>query len=97
MYNGISEEIINNDESYKLGYLRGVDDAQAKKEELKSVLDKINEQNEFQLFIKDTCGSFYFNFCKRLLDKIEPQYLTRFLYLCTYLDYEGRLVQKNRK
>lgn len=58
------------------------------------ILDKVNSQNDFQLFIKENCGSFYFNFYKRLLDKIEPQYLTRFLYLCTYLDYEGRLVKR---
>lgn len=94
MYNGISEEIINNDESYKLGYLRGVEDSQKKKEENKNIVEMVHNQNEFQLYIKNNCGSFYFNFYKRLLDKIEPQYLTRFLYLCTYLDYEGRLVKK---
>lgn len=58
------------------------------------VIDKVNSRNDFQLFIKENFGSFYFNFYKRFLDKIEPQYLTRFLYLCTYLDYEGRLVKR---
>lgn len=94
MYNGISEEIINSDESYRLGYLRGVEDSQKKKEETKDIVEMVHNQNEFQLCVKNNCGSFYFNFYKRLLDKIEPQYLTRFLYLCTYLDYEGRLVKK---
>ena len=93
MYNGVQIKEQATDE-YKEGYSQGVIDSQKKKEKLKSVLDKMDEQNEFQLFIKDKCGSFYFNFYKRLLDKIETQYLTRFLYLCTYLDYEGRLVQK---
>lgn len=94
MYNGISEEVLNKTEDYLDGYKRGVEDSQAKKEEKKDILDKIREQDEFQMFVKDNCGSFYFNFYKRLLNKLEPQYITRFLYLCTYLDYEGRFIQK---
>lgn len=94
MYNGISEEILTKTEDYLEGYKKGVEDSQIKKDEKKDIIDKIKDQDEFQLFIKETCGGFYFNFYKRLLNKIEPQYLTRFLYLCTYLDYEGRFVKK---
>lgn len=92
--NGVSEEILDQNGEFLEGYLKGVEDSQRKREEKKDVLSRITEQSEFQLFVKDNYGSFYFNFYNRLLDKIEPQYLTRFLYLCTYLDYEGRLVQK---
>lgn len=74
--------------------LAGVDKETLANEKSKEILGKIKDQDTFQIFIKENCGSFYFNFYKRLVDKIEPQYLTRFLYLCTYLDYEGRLVQK---
>ena len=63
-------------------------------EKRSDIIDKIQSQNEFQSYVKEVCGSFYFNFYGDLLDKIEPQYLTRFLYLCTHLDYEGRLVKR---
>lgn len=63
-------------------------------EEQKDILKMKREQDEFQIYVKNQCGSFYFNFYNRLLGKIEPQFLTRFLYLCTYLDYEGRLVKR---
>lgn len=73
--------------------LNNIDKPKLTDEQLEAMKYK-KDQNELQIFIKDNCGSFYFNFYQRLLDKIEPQYLTRFLYLCTYLDYDGRLITK---
>ena len=39
MYNGISDEIRFNTEDYKEGYIKGVEDSQSKKEEIKEVIN----------------------------------------------------------
>lgn len=94
MYNGVSDEIINSDESYKLGYLRGVEDSQKKKEETKEVIITKENQSEFQKRLLDTYGSFYFNFYKRL--SIEGQFLFRFIYLCSFMNYNNYLSNGRR-
>ena len=38
MYNGVSEEVLNNENAYKMGYLQGVQDSQTKKEVTKDIL-----------------------------------------------------------
>lgn len=48
MYNGISEEIINNTEEFKLGYLRGVEDSQRKKDIVKEIVVTKDNQTDFQ-------------------------------------------------
>lgn len=57
------------------------------------IMDKIRETTEFKQYIKSNCGDFYFNYYDRLMNKIEPQYLTRLLYLSCFLDYNNRLVK----
>lgn len=47
--------------------------------------DKLNK------FIEDNCGSFYFNFYNRF-KKIDEQYLIRYLYLCTYMDFDSNIL-----
>lgn len=95
MYNGISDKISFNTEDYKLGYLRGVEDSQSKKEELTEVIDNSKSQNEFDKLVDIYLGNFYFNFYKRFAHKLKPMNYVRFLYLCSYMDYENRLVKKN--
>lgn len=94
MYNGISDEISFNTEDYKLGYLRGVEDSQRKKEETKEVIITKENQSEFQKRLLDTYGSFYFNFYKRL--SIEGQFLFRFIYLCSFMNYDNYLSNGRR-
>lgn len=63
-----------------------------KKEQVEEILQWQKEKTEFQEAIIDYCGHFYFNFYNRLLDKLKPQHLTRFLYLCCYINYDNLLV-----
>lgn len=95
MYNGISEEIRFSTEDYKEGYIKGVEDSQSKKEEIKEVMDNSKSQDEFDKLVDTYLGNFYFNFYKRFAHKLKPMNYVRFLYLCSYMDYENRLVKKN--
>jgi len=49
------------------------------------------------IFIAEKYGSFYFLFYKLTTSSnIEKQHIIRFLYLCTYMDYENKLVYGNQ-
>lgn len=63
-----------------------------KKEKLIGVMDYVKEKSEVKKKLNELCGSFYFNFYKRLLGKVKPQYLIRLLYLSCFMDYENRLI-----
>lgn len=63
-----------------------------KKNKTQEILKWKQERDEFKEEIINNCGHFYFNYYNRLLDKLKPQYLTRFLYLCCYLNYDNLLV-----
>lgn len=63
-----------------------------KKEQVEEIMQWQKEKTEFQEAIIDNCGHFYFNFYQRLLNKLQPQYLTRFLYLSCFINYDNRLV-----
>ena len=53
---------------------------------------KIKNRNELQNCIINKLGHFYFNFYRPLLKlKIERQYIFRFIFLCTYLNYNNKL------
>lgn len=94
MYNGVSEEVLNNENAYKMGYLQGVQDSQNKKEVTKDILKMKDEQSEFHKEILENYGGFYFNFYKRI--NIEGQFLFRFLYLCSYMNYNNYLSDGRR-
>ena len=53
----------------------------------------MNNRSEFQTHISSNFGSFYFNNYMKLLTKLKnnPALLFRFLYLCTYANYDGYL------
>lgn len=94
MYNGISEEITNNTEDYKEGYLQGVIDSQNKKKEIKDIVDYNKSTDEFHIRLKENYGSFYFNFYKRI--GISGQFLFRYVYLCSFVNYDGYLSNGRR-
>lgn len=71
--------------------LENEDDKNSKSEKVKEILEKKANQTEFQKELIDIYGSFYFNFYKRFDSKIEIQYIVRFLYLCTFLNYDNYL------
>lgn len=54
-------------------------------------------QDEFCQLIDSHCGNFYFLFYKLLNMNLEKQYITRFIYLCTFMNYENKLVFGNCK
>ena len=93
MYNGvqIKEQVTG---EYKEGYLQGVIDSQTKKEIIKDIIEMKEEQTEFHKRLLDTYGSFYFNFYKRI--KIEGQFLFRFIYLCSFMNYDNYLSNGRR-
>ena len=58
----------------------------------------MKSKNEIDTLIRDGLGGFYFNIYKNLLEvNLEPQYIFRFVYLCTYLNYDNKLVWGNAK
>lgn len=82
-------------ENVAMDFIRLQEQQEEKKkeeQEKKDILEKINQQNNFKEYIKTFYGSFYFYFYSRTIKNIEPQYLTRFLYLCTYINYDNLLV-----
>lgn len=93
MYNGVQIKEQATDE-YKEGYLQGVIDSQTKKEIIKDIIEMKEEQTEFHKRLLDTYGSFYFNFYKRI--KIEGQFLFRFIYLCSFMNYDNYLSNGRR-
>ena len=54
---------------------------------------KVKKKDEFSRYIDINYGSFYFNNYMKLLKKLQNNtaLLFRFLYLCTYADYDGYL------
>lgn len=93
MYNGVQIKEQATDE-YKEGYSQGVIDSQTKKEIIKDIIEMKEEQTEFHKRLLDTYGSFYFNFYKRI--KIEGQFLFRFIYLCSFMNYDNYLSNGRR-
>lgn len=67
-----------------------------KKEKLIEVLHIKSEINEFQKELLNHCGNFYFDFYRRF-SNLEGQYVFRFLYLCTFMNYDNLVVTENGK
>lgn len=55
------------------------------------------EKNEFNDFIKANYGGFYFTNYNKVLNSLSNQVLVRYIYLCTYIDYDNNLVHDNVK
>lgn len=62
-----------------------------------SYIKYMKSKSEFDILIRDNLGAFCFNIYKNLLDiNLEPQYEFRFIYLCTYMNYDNKLVLGNQ-
>lgn len=58
----------------------------------KEGLEKKKSEDEFNKFIDKTLGSFYFGSYNKILElNIQMQYKFRFIYLCTFLNYDNKL------
>lgn len=65
-----------------------------KNEKQIEIMERLNEQNEMDKVINTYLGNFYFNFYGKLDNKLKPMNLVRFIYLCSYMDYENRLYKR---
>lgn len=59
------------------------------------IMQMKEEQTEFQQYLLNSYGSFYFNFYKRF-GNIEKQFLFRFIYLATFMNYDNLLSNGKR-
>ena len=61
----------------------------------KELIEAVNrEKNEFEILQDEVMGKFHFNIYEDLLPiDLEPQYLTRFVYLCCFLDFNDSKVK----
>ena len=82
VFENISMDIAN--------YMEHENEVKVATKEKQELMGKLNQDDEFKEYIKANYGSFYFYFYKRLLDKIEPQYLTR------YANYKNKLIENNK-
>ena len=74
--------------------LAGIDDETLLSEKSKEIINKKASQTEFQKELLERYGAFYFNYYKRL--SITRQYMFRFIYLCTYMNYDNLLSDGRR-
>lgn len=54
-------------------------------------------KEDFKMYVDRECGSFYFLFYKLINKGIDRQYITRFIYLSTFMDYNNNLTYGNGK
>ena len=61
----------------------------------KELIETVNrEKSEFKILQDEVMGKFHFNIYEDLLPlNLEPQYLTRFVYLCCFLDFDDSKVK----
>ena len=85
----LAMEIVNYAEK-----LNGTDEESLLREKQKEILRKKEEISNFHNRLIETYGNFYFNFYKRI--DIENQYLFRFIYLCSYMNYDNYLSNGKR-
>lgn len=86
--------VIDNDSGEILNEQFNIDeleDIQRKKD----IINKKKSDDEFKIFIDENLGNFYFLFYKLIKKGIERQYIVRFVYLCTYMNYENKLLFGN--
>lgn len=104
MYN-TKEELVNLSTGEVVSYEEIIGQAKAEimkesaeAEERKQKGNEVRKsKEEFSIFIDENLGNFYFSKYNKTLekfvvnDKFESAYAFRFLYLCTFIDYENRL------
>lgn len=67
----------------------------ASKEKENNKYKYLRSQKDLQIHLNENgYGSFYFNFYDNIINKLDFKNITRLLYLCSYMDYNNRLVMK---
>lgn len=88
----ITQEIANTICDY-LTYEEQIEENKTINEEKERIKELLNNQSMLKRCIKERYGSFYFSYYNKLLNMLKPQYLTRALYLCSYMNYDNLLVE----
>lgn len=87
----ITQEIANTICDY-LTYEEQIEENKTINEEKERIKELLNNQSMLKRCIKERYGSFYFSYYNKMLNILKPQYLTRALYLCSYMNYDNLLV-----
>lgn len=88
----ITQEIANTICDY-LTYEEEIEENKTINEEKERIKELLNNQSMLKRCIKERYGSFYFSYYNKMLNILKPQYLTRALYLCSYMNYDNLLVE----
>ena len=88
----ITQEIANSICDY-LTYEEQIEENKTINEEKERIKELLNNQSMLKRCIKERYGSFYFSYYNKMLNILKPQYLTRALYLCSYMNYDNLLVE----
>lgn len=88
----ITQEVINTICDY-LTYEEQVGENKIINEEKSRIMELLRNQSMLKQCIKERYGSFYFSYYNKLIEVLKPQYLTRALYLCSYMNYDNLLVE----
>lgn len=62
------------------------------KQKKDEIINRKQLENEFKAFIDGQFGNFYFMFFELLSKGLTRQTITRFIYLCTFMNYDNKLV-----
>lgn len=88
----ITQEIANTICDY-LTYEEQIEENKIINEEKSRIMELLRNQSMLKQCIKERYGSFYFSYYNKLIEVLKPQYLTRALYLCSYMNYDNLLVE----
>ena len=88
----ITQEIANTICDY-LTYEEQIEENKTINEEKERIKELLNNQSMLKRCIKERYGSFYFSYYNKMLNILKPQYLTRVLYLCSYMNYDNLLIE----
>ena len=83
------------DKGLEEGYLAGIRENNTKEQKKREIADMLKSRSDFHNELIDAYGNFYFNFYQRL-EHIERQYLFRFLFLVSYINYNNYLSNGKR-
>lgn len=63
----------------------------------KKYIAKITSTDKLNVFIAEKYGSFYFLFKEMINKGVGKQFVIRFLYLCTFINYDGAIIYGHAK
>lgn len=74
-------------------YEEQVVEKEAQNQEKERISNLLRQKDLLKEYMKEQYGAFYFSYYNKLLDKLKPQYLTRALYLSSFMNYDNVLVE----